>query len=221
VTRQVYTLRRSRANLAVTGTVARPPRQPAPAAGGAPATQAAAPAPAAAAKPADDNTASVTLVTGPAEHLFLSANAGATDASALKYDDDTNSLQPRETPTGFFIGINYSFGDILTDPTEAGGTWLSNFFSGMYVGGALQGSRRPFDQAGVHLGFRNNPLPFLRDVLDFETVSPYVGLVWTKNDQVDSSGNLLGDRRYGRRELVWGVSLNLDKALGWVGGGGQ
>jgi hypothetical protein len=58
-------------------------------------------------------------------------------------------------------------------------------------------------------------------VVSFETVSPYVGIVWTKNDRVDDAGNLLGERRYGRGEFVWGVSLNLDKALGWVGDGGK
>lgn len=211
-TEAVYILRKPRAKLLVAASVARTPA-PVPAAPAA-AAAAATPAP-------EKNEAEVTLVTGPTEHLFLSANAGAASASALKYDDDSNSLQPRETPTGFFIGINYTFGDILSDPAKANGDPFANFFSGMYVGGTLQGSRRPFDQAGVHVGFRNNPLPFLNEVVSFETVSPYVGIVWTKNDRVDDAGNLLGERRYGRGEFVWGVSLNLDKALGWVGDGGK
>jgi hypothetical protein len=224
VTKQEYTLRRPRANLTISAALAPPAPVVQAGAGSAGAgatggnTTATQPAPAAT-KPVEQTAASITVVTGPAEHLFLSANAGATDASALKYDDESNSLQLKENPTGFFVGFNYSFGDILTDPAETDAGVLRRFWEGMYVGGAVQGSRRPFDQAGVHMGFRYNPLPLLGDVLNFETVSPYMGLVWTKNDQVDAEGNRLGDRRYGRGEFVWGVSLNLDKALGWVGGG--
>jgi hypothetical protein len=217
VTKQEYTLRRPRANLTISASLV--PPAPVAQAGAGSAGAGTTAGNAAATKPAEQTTASITVVTGPAEHLFLSANAGATDASALKYDDESNSLQLKETPTGFFVGFNYSFGDILTDPAETDAGVLRRFWEGMYVGGAVQGSRRPFDQAGVHLGFRYNPLPLLGNVLNFETVSPYVGLVWTKNDQVDAEGNRVGERRYGRRELVWGVSLNLDKALGWVGGG--
>lgn len=227
VTKQEYTLRRPRANLTVattvtpkTAPVARTRTDSARAGTGA-AGGGATTANAAAAKPAEQPSASITVVTGPPEHVFLSANAGSADGGALKFNDESDALELRENPTGFFIGVNFSFGDILTDPADIEAGVLRRFWEGMYVGGAVQGSRRPFDQAGVHLGFRNNPLPLLRDMLNFETVSPYVGLVWTKNDQVDAEGNRVGERRFGRREFIWGVSLNLDKALGWVGGGGN
>jgi hypothetical protein len=246
VTEGTYTLKRPRANLTVGASLAATEQRreapnctvrmdpPAEAAASRPGTQvvvclmnqaASAPAPAgdAAKTPAKSETsAEITLITGPSEHLFLSANAGSTSASQLKYDEESRSLQPRETPTGFLIGINYSVGDILTEPDSVG-TWsrehLGYFLQGLYFGGAIQGSRRPFDQAGAILGFRYNPIPFLNRVVDFETVSPFVGAVWTKHDRVDDAGNRLGDRKYGSGDFVWGVSLNLDKALGWVGGG--
>lgn len=189
VTRQRYTLRQARSNLTITASASR----------------------SASSLDKAENQAAVTLVTGPREHLFLSTNAGSVSGTSLSYDADTRALEPRDTPTGFFVGINYALGDVMGAP--------SGFVDGLFVGGTVQGSRRPFDQVGVHLGFRHNPLPVLDRLVSFETVSPYVGLAWTRSDRVDEEGSRREHRQYGRRELVWGVSLNLDKALGWLGGG--
>ncbi|HEX8212303.1 MAG TPA: hypothetical protein VF584_19160 [Longimicrobium sp.] len=198
-----YTLTRRRANLLVTTTLERP------AAG------------AAAAERAKTDSVQTTLVTGGAEHLFLAAHASATDVNQLKFDEASNTLQPRKTPTAFSVAFNYSFGDILTDPADLSGGVVTRLLHGLTVGGTLQASRRPFDQVGATAGLRYNPIPYLNSLLSFETVSPFAGVVWTKDDRVDADGNEAEDRRYGRGNFIWGVSLNLDKALGWVGGGGK
>ena len=53
--------------------------------------------------------------------------------------------------------------------------------------------------------------------LSFNTVSPYVGLVWLRNDRRESPDSEIKSR-YGGSDLIWGLSLNLDKALSWLGG---
>ncbi|HEX8830654.1 MAG TPA: hypothetical protein VF705_05775 [Longimicrobium sp.] len=202
VTSASYTLTKPRANLLVSATVGRPST------GGA----------AAASTPKSDSV-QVTLVTGGAEHLFLAANAAATDVNQLKFDETSHTLQPRKTPTSFSVGFNYSFGDILTNPADLRGNELVKLWNGLSVGGTLQASRRPFEQVGATAGLRYNPVPVLNRLVSFEAVSPFVGVVWTRNDRVDAQGNEVDRRRYGRGTFVWGVRLNLDKALGWVGGG--
>jgi hypothetical protein len=196
LTKATYTLTRPRANLVVTTTLQR---------GAATKT----------------DSVQVTVVTGGAEHLFLAANAGSTDLDQLKFDETSHTLQPRKTPTAFSVGFNYSFGDILTDPADLRGGRLTKLWNGLSMGATLQASRRPFDQIGASAGLRYNPIPVLDKLVSFETVSPFVGIVWNKNDRVDAAGNRLEGRRYGRGTFVWGVSLNLDKAMGWVGGGGK
>ena len=80
----------------------------------------------------------------------------------------------------------------------------------------LEASRTPFDQVGATIGFRHST-PKLDSFISLETVSPYVGLIWARNDHAakDEPGRV--ETSYGQRSIVWGLSLNLDKALGWLG----
>ena len=153
------------------------------------------------------------IVTGPREHLFLSANAALTKLRQAKYDSETNTFDLDDKPTAFLIGINYALGDLLRDE---GPSSFEKFASGMFISLLLEGSKTPFDQVGAAIGFRHSP-PGLASFLSLETVSPYVGLLWGRNDRVaDGSPNRI-ESAYGRRSIVWGLSLNLDKALGWLG----
>lgn len=154
-----------------------------------------------------------TLITGPAEHLFLSANAAMTQARQVKYVESGRTLEPDRKPSEFLIGFNYSVGDLFEEDETAS---MGSFMRGMYLGFLVEASKRPFNQISGVVGFRRN-LPLLDRYLSFNTVSPYAGLVWLRNDRRETAGSEIRSS-YGRRDFIWGLSLNLDKALSWVGG---
>jgi hypothetical protein len=159
-----------------------------------------------------------TIITGPTEHFFLSANAGLTDATQVSYDPATRTLGPSKKPTGFYIATNYAFGDLYTEGKDA--NFAKRFLGGMYLGAFVQPSRRPFEQFGTIIGFRRNLIPWLETYFPFDTVSPYVGVVWVRNDTLTGSPSAPKlSARYGKGNLITGLSLNLDKALSWVGSG--
>ena len=154
----------------------------------------------------------LSLTTGPTEHFFLSANVANTTAHQFKYNQTTQSIQPIANPKEFFVGIDYTLGDIFD---AANPSALNSFKDGIYLGMMLEASSRPFNQLGVSLGFRHNPMA---QFVNFDAVSPYVAVVWARSDRVSGSGASTSiDSRYGKGKVVFGLSLNLDKALGWVG----
>jgi hypothetical protein len=152
------------------------------------------------------------------EQFFLSANAGLTNATQVSYDATTRTLGPAKKPTGFYIAANYAFGDLYDEGKET--NFANRFFGGMYLGVFVQASRRPFEQFGTIIGFRRHFIPWLETYLPLDTVSPYLGVVWVRNDSLSASptGPTLSSH-YGKAQFVTGLSLNLDKALGWVGSG--
>lgn len=156
----------------------------------------------------------VSLITGPREHLFLSADAGITSAKQISYDDNTRSLGPAKAPKEFFIGGNYALGDLYQD---AGSNW-ARLRKSLFIGALLEGSSQPFNQVGAVLGFRY--LPFVTDFLAFDSVSPYAGIVWVQDESLEGAGaQQVVRRHYGQGHAVFGLSLNLSKASGWIGGG--
>jgi hypothetical protein len=157
------------------------------------------------------DTLRTTLVTGPAEHLFLSADAALTQARQIKYVESTRTLEPNMKPTEFLIGFNYSVGDLYDDKENAS---IGSFLRGMYVGFLVEASKRPFNQVSAIVGLRRN-IPWLDRYISFGTVSPFAGVVWLRNDEQDATDAAVRSR-YGRRDFVSGLSLNLDKALGWL-----
>ena len=160
---------------------------------------------------ADIDPLTTSLVTGPAEHFFLSADAALTQIRQVKYNSESKSFETEKKPTEFLVGTNYQIGDLLSDDDR-------NFFRGLYLSFLVEASKRPFNQIGAAIGFRNN-LPYLDSYVSLRTVSPYIGYSWVRNDEAD--GNQSGDikSRYGKPQLIGGLSFNLDKALNWLGGG--
>jgi len=184
-----YVLTRPRANLKIIGSVL--PRKPD------------------ATKP---DSLTLSLTTGPTEHFFLSANVANTTAHQFKYNQTTQSIQPIANPKEFFVGLDYTLGDIFD---AANPSALNSFKDGIYLGLMLEASSRPFNQVGVSLGFRHNPIA---QFVNFDAVSPFVAAVWARSDRVSGSGAAASiDSKYGKGKVVFGLSLNLDKALGWVG----
>ena len=173
-----------------------------------------------AAKAADTDDASnavkTSIITGPAEHLFLSADVGVTNAKQLSYDKDSKSFGPAETPKQFYISANISASDLNADPADQP---FVRMLQSVYAGFLVEGSTRPFQQIGAVLGIRY--LPVLGDIVGVDKLSPYGGVLWVKDETLTgvsavSPGTV--KTRYGSPKAVFGASFNLTEALGWVGG---
>lgn len=155
---------------------------------------------------------STSLITGPSERVFLSADAAYTKLRQVKYNTETNELEPGHKPTELLIGINYSLHDLF-EADNAGG--IRHFIQGIYFGFLVEPSKRPFNQMGATVGFRHSPPPF-ESLFSLETVSPYVGVIWARDDVHDGAASSPVKNRYGRPAMVFGLALGLDKALGWL-----
>ncbi len=161
-------------------------------------------APAAAAKPAEDGkSVDVTLTTGPKEHLFLAADLPVRRINELKFDSATSSLAPATTPTQFYISGNYAFGDLLGSPEHRG------FLDNLALKVMVKGSKTPAESFGVGLSLRGSY------VINLDTVSPFVGYIWTRSDPAAPAGTA-GEGL--TRTMQFGASFNLTQALAWLKG---
>jgi hypothetical protein len=170
-------------------------------------------APAAAAVPAKAEAAdeaapkpSVDVITGPREHWFLSADVPITAAEALTFDKDTGQVTLGDEPSTFYLGVNFLVGD-LKDPKRS-------FIGNVVVKGLLKASNRPLDSYGFALGLRGQYLSKLG--LNLDALTPLVAMTFTQED-VEENG-VVTRRARRNSELRFGVSLNLDQAVKWVGG---
>jgi hypothetical protein len=150
-------------------------------------------------------------MTGPPEHVFITANATVNTPRELSIASDTSNVELAEAPTSFMIGFNYTFGDISAGAEDR------RFIDGLYVGMSVQASRRPFSQIAVNLGARHNPIPVLKEFLPFETFSPYVGMQWVRSEVAGDEGSEV-QRRWSKPQKVFGVALNLAAAFDWLAG---
>jgi len=151
--------------------------------------------------PASDDTTgpakgNINVTTGPTEHAFLSADLAVNSINEVKLD--SGNLVPKDNPSQFYVGFNYMVGDVLTEETSF---WKS--ITGKLL---IEASKHPTDSWGIAIGTRFKSLN-LR-LLQLDTFSPWVGYIWNRNDTLKGH-EYKGDWRFG-------ISLNLDKALGWV-----
>jgi hypothetical protein len=155
------------------------------------------------------DTLKAQLITGPTEHLYLSADWSAKSINQLKYDSSTKQLVPKDNPSAFFIGLDYKIGDVFEDYSA------SDFWKMIVFKGLLQASKTPFDAYGVAVGLRVGDLGFWGFSLD--AFSPFAGYIWSKQDKLTSAGapQLGGARSH---KFVAGLSFNLDTGLGWLKG---
>ena len=144
------------------------------------------------------------IITGPTEHLFLSADVPITKVKELKYDDTSHGFVTKDAPTAFYAGFDYTLGDVLTTDQKA--PWEGIVFKAL-----LKVSKRPLDGYGVAIGYRSPNFGIFGMTL--ESFTPFVGYFRTKVDDKDASGNVIQREKNGIR---FGVSFNLDKALEWT-----
>lgn len=144
------------------------------------------------------------LVTGPAEHWALSANAVLNQVKEVKVTDD-NTLDVKETPDKFLIGLDYYFGDLISD---WGG---SSFAKNLGLKLLVEASSRPGNRLGLALTYRGGAGP-----LSFELMSPFAGVLWSRSTELDAGGKVLSRGGLEGPEWVVGLSFNLDRALEWL-----
>lgn len=143
---------------------------------------------------------STTLVTGPAEHLSLSADLPVSNARQLKLDDKGTSLVPKDNPRRFYIGLDYSLGDLLTERTRFS-------TSAITLKAMVLLSKNPSDSYGAAIAYK---LPkYDLQGFDLSTLSIFGGYFWTKS--TDASGS---HQRTNKPQI--GVSFDLKTALGWL-----
>lgn len=150
--------------------------------------------------------AQTSIITGPKEHWYLSADMPITKASQVKYDSTTNSFKEKEAPTIFYIGLNYMLGDVLSDRQS----WTNN----LIIKGLFKASNSPLDSIGIALAYRQKNVKLLNGI-SLDIFSPFIGWVWVKQETL-SDGAVETSSRYGKPNVVFGISFNLDKALDWV-----
>jgi hypothetical protein len=142
------------------------------------------------------------VITGPTEHWFLSADVPLRSIRDLSVNK-AHQVDTDKTPTSFLIGLDYQVGDLFED------TSTRRPFDGVLLKLLIKASAKPADTYGLGLGLRG--IPFKRHYLDLSVLSPFVA--WTDERHAPPAGETAQLRA---RKLVWGVSLNIDKALAWV-----
>lgn len=150
-------------------------------------------------------TAKADLITGPMEHLFLSADLPVNKVSQLELNDD-NQLVPKDEPTTFYVGVDFKIGDLLTDDLP--------LWQNLVVKLQAKASRHPDESWGVALGLRGDYLQ--RFGLDLDQFSPFVGWTFTREDAKEGDRPDKGGSR--NSEFRVGLSFNLDEAMKWIGG---
>lgn len=146
-----------------------------------------------------------TLITGPREHFFLSADLPITKATQLSYDDQTHELTSKDVPTTFYFAVDYTLGDILSAERT--------LWEGITLKAMFKISKNPLDSYGCGIGYRlrNTKLSFI----ELDAFSPFVAVLWTKQDAVNAAGQPALDSEYHANFRV-GLTFNLDKALEWL-----
>lgn len=146
------------------------------------------------------------IITGPSEHWFLSVDVPVTKVSEIQYDSSTNSLQKKDAPTLFYLGINYMLGDLYAH---------NQSWSDYVVFKALINlSSKPQDSFGVAIGYRVPDIDFLSGLV-LDAFTPFAGVVWKKGDTIEN-GAVQSDHAYGKPTWVFGLSFNIGKAVDWM-----
>jgi hypothetical protein len=143
------------------------------------------------------------LVVGPPEHFFITADLPVQRLSALKLSDGTE-VSPRQDPSAFYVGLNYSVGDLHLPPTR-----IPEFLVLKAV--ARASTTRPLSSYGFGLALRG--LGRWGWGLDLDVVTPFV--LWTRT-RIEPDGSSSAQPPYADA-LRWGVGFNLAAALKWTG----
>lgn len=136
----------------------------------------------------------VSLLSGPMEHWFLSADVIVTSKDQITREEDMVVLSGK--PPSFYIGFGFLLGDLASSKR----TLLGNLAFKLLV----QGSKSPQDSIGAAVALRGEYLK--KWGLNFDLLSPFAAYTWTRDDATDTR----------KRELRFGAAVNIDKAVDWL-----
>lgn len=136
---------------------------------------------------------SKSLIAGPEENLYLSADIPITNIKQLSYDSSTNTVVEKEKPSSVYLGVNWRLGDVFTDYPG------SEFYKKFSVKFMLRASSKPSESMGIGLAY------------SFDAVDVFAARIRTKDDS-SVGGQSLG---YTDATVV-GVSFNITKGLEWL-----
>jgi hypothetical protein len=156
----------------------------------------------------DEGVATAQMITGPKEHIFLSGDAVVRGANQVKWDAATRTLVAQDKPDQLYLGVNFMRGDIYARHDA----WTTDRLVVKFL---FQPSKKPFDSVGLALGYRFADGVFtLNDDADSGGFVVFAGAFWTRTDQLDAAGAVVG----GKRERSWrvGVSYSLGTLLDWL-----
>lgn len=153
----------------------------------------------------EKQTPTMTVITGPKEHLFLGLDLPVTKTSQLKYNDSTKTLEPKDTNPQLYLSLNWYIGDVAAKQETQRG------FDRFSVKALVLASTRPLDSMGLGVGYQ---LPDLK-VVDLSAVNVFVGHFWTKQDDISSTGTALTNKST-TRDWRFGITYDVGAALKYV-----
>jgi len=134
-----------------------------------------------------------TMIAGPDEHIYLSADMPVTNVKQLVYDSATQTVHEKEKPASFYIGLNWQLGDIYRDYTG------SDFYKNLSFKILVKASSNPSESMGVGLAYS---LPY-GDI--------FAASVWTKDEDA-----VPGNSTDTTQSYIAGISFNISKGLLWL-----
>lgn len=137
------------------------------------------------------------LKTGPEEHLFLSADLRTSYSEQIVYNPTTATLQPKDNPNTFYVGLNYKIGDL--DHKEG---FINNLVIKLLFRPAANQ-----DSFGIGISYKGEKL---LNLWDTDTCSPYIAFMWSKNDKTQNQTSTEAT------SLAFGLSFDIDKIAKWL-----
>lgn len=135
---------------------------------------------------------SESLVAGPREIFYLTADMPVSQVKQVQYDKASNTVTEKDTPSTFYFGFNITpFGDAATN--YRADSVLENLSLKLLA----KASSRPSESTGIGIGYRLSMFDF------------FVAHMRTQDDPNVSSGGATSSTAYG-------ISFNISKAVDWM-----
>lgn len=145
----------------------------------------------------EDTLMTLSNISGPEEHWFISSDILLGSASELKYDTESKTLVSKDKPSDFYIGFNYMLGDLFMKEQH----WSKRIF----LKSMIKADRHPLESYGIGIGYRPEGL---------DSTSFFLAYVVSKEDKIVDG--TLRENSGRNEEIRLGISLNIDSALKWL-----
>ena len=153
---------------------------------------------------AEAEIAGQTIYYGPEEHLSLGIDLPVNNRKVLKYDETSQSLQPKDDAPQVYLSLNYTIGDLLEAPSG-----LKNRLS---VKVMARASRRPLDSYGVGIGVKLDGMMPLG--VELKGFSIFGGYFRTRVDAITDGAVQVNEGS--KNSWRAGISYDLGTGLKWA-----